>query len=118
MRRFPFDNLLVALNPADPRRLPFAPVVADARKRGMGVVGMKVLAAGLLAADRATSVPELIRYTASQTDTVIIGCSSVEEVRANLAVASGFQVMSASERTDLEQRLAPRAHRYDDFKRL
>jgi aryl-alcohol dehydrogenase-like predicted oxidoreductase len=117
MRRFPFDNLLVALNPADPRRLPFAPVVADARARGMGVVGMKVLAAGLLPLDRATTVPELIRYTASQTDTVIIGCSSVEEVRANLAVASGFSPMDAAERAALEARLAPRAHRYDDFKR-
>ena len=117
MRRFPFDNLLVAMNPADPRRLPFAPVIADARARGMGVVGMKVLAAGLLAADRAASVPELIRYTATQTDTVIIGCSSVEEVRANLAVASGFVPMAGEERAALEARLAPRAHRYDDFKR-
>jgi hypothetical protein len=83
----------------------------------MGVVGMKVLAAGLLPADRAATVPELIRYTASQTDTVIIGCSSVEEVRANLAVASGFSPMDAAERTALEARLAPRAHRYDEFKR-
>ena len=117
MRRFPFDNLLVALNPADPRRLPFAPVVADARARGMGVVGMKVLAAGMLPGDRAAPVPDLIRYTASQTDTVIIGCSSVEEVRANLAVATDFQPMSAEQRAALEGRLAPRAHRYDDFKR-
>jgi aryl-alcohol dehydrogenase-like predicted oxidoreductase len=116
MRRFAFDNLLVALNPADPRRLPFAPVIAAARARGMGVVGMKVLAAGLLPAARAATAAELIRYTASQSDTVIIGCSSVDEVRANLAVASGFVAMTAEERAALEARIAPGAHRFDDFK--
>ena len=64
MRRFPFDNVLVAINPADPRRLPFIPtVVAEARRRGMGVVGMKVLAAGALV--REASAVELIRYAAS-----------------------------------------------------
>ena len=85
-------------------------MVADARARGMGVVGMKVLAAGLLPADRAATVPELIRYTASQTDTVIIGCSSVEEVRANLAVASGL--LAHGRRPSARRwrrRLAPRA---------
>ena len=47
MRRFPFDNVLVAINPADPRRLPFIPRWWPRRaRRGMGVVGMKVLAAG------------------------------------------------------------------------
>ena len=47
MRRFPFDSVLVAINPADPRYRPFMPTaVAEARRQGMGVVGMKVLAAG------------------------------------------------------------------------
>ena len=117
MRRFAFDSVLCALNPADPRRLPFAPVVAAARAAGMGVVGMKVLAAGRLIDDRAASADELIRYAASQTDTVIIGCSSVEEVRQNLAVARGFAAMGDEERGALEARLAGRASEYDFFKR-
>jgi aryl-alcohol dehydrogenase-like predicted oxidoreductase len=116
MRRHPFDSVLCALNPADPRRLPFAPVVAEARVQGMGVVGMKVMAAGRLLQDRAATAVELIRHVASQTDTVIIGCSSVEEVRANLEVARGFQAMSAGERAELERRIAPRADRYDTYK--
>src|SRR3954447_22647578 len=79
MRRFPFDSVLVAVNPADPQRLPFVPtVVAEARRRGMGVVGMKVMAAGRLL--EAASPEELIGYGATLTDTVIIGCSSVQEV--------------------------------------
>jgi aryl-alcohol dehydrogenase-like predicted oxidoreductase len=115
MRRFPFDNLLVSVNPADARHRPFIPtVVAEARRQGMGVVGMKALAAGLLV--EAAPAPALIRYCATFTDTVIIGCSTVEEVRANLAVAQNFTPMSAEERAALEARVAPRGHQYDYFK--
>jgi aryl-alcohol dehydrogenase-like predicted oxidoreductase len=115
MRRFPFDNLLVSVNPADARHRPFIPtVVAEARRQGMGVVGMKALAAGLLV--EAAPAPDLIRYCATFTDTVIIGCSTVEEVRANLEVAQNFTPMSAQERAALEARVAPRAHQYDYFK--
>ena len=115
MRRFPFDSVLVALNPADPRYRPFVPtVVAEARRQGIGVVGMKVLAAGPLL--REASAAELIRYTASIADTVIVGCSTVDEVRANLAVAHAFTPMTEAERRALEQRIAPRADDYDTFK--
>ena len=47
---------------------------------------------------------------------MIIGCSSVDEVRANLAVARAFDEMSLSERIELERRIAPQAARYDYFK--
>ncbi len=115
MRRFAFDNVLVAINPADPVRQPFVPtVVAEARRQGMGVVGMKVLAAGRLVGE--ASVPELIRYGATVADTVILGCSSVDEVRQNLAVARAFGAMSEAERAALEARVAPRADLYDYFK--
>ena len=114
MRRHPFDNVLCALNPADPRRSPFiSTVVAEARAQGMGVVGMKVLAAGRLPAEGAATAPELIRYAASIADTVVIGCGSVEEVRENLAVARGFVGMAEAERQGLERRIAPAAGRYD-----
>ena len=116
MRRYPFDSVLLALNPADPRRLPFAAVVADARARGMGVVGMKVMAAGRLLDDRAATAEELIRYAASQVDTVIVGCSSIEEVRQNLGVAAGMAVMEREEQVGLERRVARRAAEYDFFK--
>jgi aryl-alcohol dehydrogenase-like predicted oxidoreductase len=116
MRRFRFDSVLVALNPADPRHLPFAPtVVAEARRQAMGVVGMKVMAAGPLLAE--ASPRELIRYAASIADTVIVGCSTVAEVRENLGVAGDFEPMNETERRALEARIAPRAADYDTFKR-
>jgi predicted aldo/keto reductase-like oxidoreductase len=115
MNRFPFDTVLVAINPADGRYRPFLPtVVAEARKRKMGVVGMKALAAGRLL-DVAPAA-ELLRYTATHADTVVVGCSTVAEVRANLAVARDFEPMSESEKRILEKRAAPRASDFDYFK--
>jgi aryl-alcohol dehydrogenase-like predicted oxidoreductase len=115
MRRFPFDNVLVAINPADPRRSPFVPtVVAEARRQGMGIVGMKVMAGGRLA--REASAADLIRYGATVADTVVIGCSSVEEVQENVAAARRFVPASEAEQRALEARVAPRGALYDYFK--
>ena len=115
MRRFAFDSVLVALNPADPRYRPFAPtVVAEARRQGIGVVGMKVMAAGPLL--REARAGELIRYAASIADTVIVGCATIAEVRENLGAAHGFVAMGEGERRALETRIAPRAGDYDTFK--
>ena len=115
MRRYAFDSVLVSINPADPRHRPFLPtVVAEARRQGIGVVGMKVLAAGRLL--REAAAPDLIRYGATHADTVIVGCSSVEEVRANLAVNDDFVPMSMDERRALDQKVETRADMYDYFK--
>jgi aryl-alcohol dehydrogenase-like predicted oxidoreductase len=115
MRRFAFDTVLVAMNPADGRYRPFLPtVVAEARRRNMGVVGMKALAGGRLIG--AAPPGDLLRYAATHADTVVVGCSTTDEVRANLAVADGFIAMTEAERHALEKRIAPRASDYDYFK--
>jgi hypothetical protein len=49
-------------------------------------------------------------------DTVIIGCSSIEEVRTNLEAGRRTTPMTPVERSELEKRIAPRAARYDTFK--
>ncbi|MCC7536172.1 MAG: aldo/keto reductase [Deltaproteobacteria bacterium] len=117
MRRYSFHSVLVAFNPADSRRMPFlSTVVPRARQLGMAVVGMKVLAAGRLVADRAARVEELIRYGATHADTVVIGCSSVSEVRQNLEIGARLRPMSPEELDALERRIAPRASRYDSYK--
>jgi aryl-alcohol dehydrogenase-like predicted oxidoreductase len=117
MRRYDFDSVLCAINPADPRHAPFlSTVVAEARARGVAVVGMKVMAAGLLVAERAAAAEELIRYAATLADTVVIGCSSEAEVRENLGIAARFTPMTDDEQRALEARIRPRAARYDTFK--
>ena len=75
---------------------------------------MKVMAAGQLL--REAGPGELLRYAASTADTVIVGCSTVEEVRENLAVNDGFAPMPDAEQRALEARVAPRADAYDSFK--
>jgi aryl-alcohol dehydrogenase-like predicted oxidoreductase len=117
MRRYPVDTVLCAINPADPRHAPFvSTVVTEARQRGVGVIGMKVMAAGVLLRDRAATPAELIRYASSMVDTVIIGCSSIAEVRMNLEAGRNQTDMTEAERRALEARIAPRAARYDTFK--
>jgi aryl-alcohol dehydrogenase-like predicted oxidoreductase len=117
MRRYPFDSVLCAVNPADALRLPFLPtVVGEARRQGMGVVGMKVLAAGMLVRDSVATPAELIRYGASLTDTVVIGCSSLAEVKHNLGVGETASPLSAAERAALERRVAQAPGEYDYFK--
>lgn len=117
MERYDFDNVLLPINPADPARRPFvSTVIPEARKKGMGVVGMKVLAAGALVADGAATAEECIRYAMAHADTLIIGCSSPAEVRANLHVGRTCGPMTKDEQSALEARVARKASRYASFK--
>jgi predicted aldo/keto reductase-like oxidoreductase len=117
MRRYPVDTVLCAINPADRARSPFlTSVIPEARRRNIGIIGMKIMAAGRLLRDQVATPEELIRYAASHTDTVIIGCSSIAEVRQNLAVRDTFKPMNEGELAALEARIAPHAERYDTFK--
>src|SRR5262249_7902563 len=113
MRRYPFDNVLCAINPADRAPLSFLKTVVPLRRhQQIGLVGMTALGAGRSVADGLAGASELIRYAASHADTVIIGCWTVEEVRANFAVGQRFAPMASQELKELEERLAPRSIDY------
>lgn len=117
MERYPFDTVLLPINAADPARRPFlTTVLPKARAKGMGVVGMKVMAAGRLPGEGAATAEECIRYAMAFADTLIIGCSSPAEVRENLRVGRTATPMTEPERRALEARLAARASRYAYFK--
>jgi aryl-alcohol dehydrogenase-like predicted oxidoreductase len=117
MELYPFDSVLLPINPADPARMPFATtVIPAARRKSMGVVGMKVLSAGQLVADRAATAEECIRYAMAHADTLIIGCSSPAEVRANLEVGRTATPMTPDEQRALERRVSRAAERYAYYK--
>ncbi|MDB5215671.1 MAG: putative oxidoreductase, partial [Myxococcaceae bacterium] len=117
MERYAFDSVLLPINAADPARMPFVTTVIPlARKLGMGVVGMKVMAAGRLPAEGAATAEECIRYAMAHADTLIIGCSSAAEVRENLRVGRTAMPMTADEQRALEARIAKKAARYSYFK--
>jgi len=119
MRRYDFDSVLCPVNPADPRHRPFVTtVIPAARARGMGVVAMKVMAAGRLLQSGEASAAECIEYAASYADTCIIGMTSVAEVRENFGVGASLALtpMDEPRRRALETRIAARARHYDTFK--
>jgi aryl-alcohol dehydrogenase-like predicted oxidoreductase len=122
MRRFPFDTVLVALNAADTHRLSFArTVLPEAARLGMGVIGMKVFAAGALlrnAPDPLTSA-EAMGYVLSLpgVSTVVIGCSSPAEVDENAASARAFTPSDPATMRALEERTGARAGFFTSYKK-
>jgi predicted aldo/keto reductase-like oxidoreductase len=118
MRRFPFDTVLVALNAADVHRLSFIQtVLADAERRGMGVIGMKVTAQGRLL-DLLT-MEEALGYVLSLpgVSNVIIGCGTPAEVDANARIARQWTRFDAAKQRALELRTRAGAGLFGYFKR-
>ena len=99
-----FDTLLVCANASDPHYLPFiTTVIPEARKKKMGVIGMKVLSRGDLL--QAITVKEALYYTWSQdVDLAIIGCNTVEEITENATLAAAFKPLSNKELAAIEAR--------------
>jgi predicted aldo/keto reductase-like oxidoreductase len=121
MSRFDFDTVLIALNVADIHRLSFArTVLVEAARRGMGVIGMKVYAAGtLLRTDSLGSTSaEAMGYVLSLpgVSTVIIGCSSPDEVDDNARIAREFQPFDGTAMRAIEERTGPRAGFFTSYK--
>jgi aryl-alcohol dehydrogenase-like predicted oxidoreductase len=121
MRRFEFDTVLAAINVADIHRRSFAlSVVPEAARRGMGVIGMKVLASGALAHPNSGFSPaEAVHYVLSLAGVslVIIGCSTPTEVEANVQAAIQFQPLGPDQRRDLEQRARSGEFQFTAYKK-
>lgn len=120
MRRFDFDTVLVALNAADAHRLSFIQaVLPEAERRGMGVIGMKVCAAGALVQSGVMSMEESMGYTLSLpgVSTVIIGCRTPEEVAHNARIAREFSPLSHETMQELQSRTRDRAPLFTSYKR-
>ncbi len=120
MRRFAFDTVLVALNAADRHRLPFiTTVLADAQRRGMGVIAMKVYAQGALLGPGGLTTAEALGYTLSLPGVshAIIGCSTPAEVDANAALVRSYAPLPPEAMLALEAKTSARHHQYAYFKR-
>jgi aryl-alcohol dehydrogenase-like predicted oxidoreductase len=96
LRRFNFDSVLVAVSVLDHFVYSFAEeFLPVANAKGAATIGMKVFALGKLAHvyDRA------LRYTLGlPVSTVIVGCSTMEQLENDLEVAESFAPLSGPER--------------------
>ena len=120
MRRFDFDTVLVALNAADVHRLSFArTVLADAARRGMGVIAMKVAAQGALLERGRLTMAEAMGYALSLNgvSTAVIGCRTPAEVSENAGIARSFAPLPSAAMRRLEERTLETADEASYFKK-
>jgi len=122
IRRFDFDTVLVALNGADVHRMSFArTVLPEAARRGMGVIGMKVYAAGvLLGGGSPPLIPaEAMGYVLSLAgvSTVIIGCSSPAEVDENAHTVRQFRPFDEPAMRAVEEKTRSRSGFFTSYKK-
>ncbi len=117
---FPFDTVLLPVNPAEAHHQSFLPVAAAAHKRGLGVIGMKVLCRGFIlqvAENPGEVLPELVAYALSQSvSLVVIGADTPEQVGELAAAAQNFVPMSPEEQQAMEAAIAPVARRLMYYK--
>jgi aryl-alcohol dehydrogenase-like predicted oxidoreductase len=110
---FPFDSAQMPLNCFDATFRSFEQnVVPVAAKRGMAVIGMKSMGGGGQAVQAGVVGPEeALRYAMSipGVTVTVSGIDSIDILRQNLAVARGFEPMSAEEMAAIRTRVAPPA---------
>ncbi|MFH0824874.1 MAG: aldo/keto reductase, partial [Pseudomonadota bacterium] len=83
----------------------------DARKRGMGIVGMKVYFRGLAARlPWYDSMEPFFHFALSQPiTTAVVGCDSVAQLEENVRYAESFSSISEERRSELIRRTEPYA---------
>ena len=106
---YEFDTVLLPVNPAEPRSASFLPLAREALDRGLGVIGMKVLARGLVTQIDLAPIRDYVHYALSQpVSLVVIGCDTPEHVRELAAAAQDFQQpLPQEDQQRLEEAVTP-----------
>src|SRR5947199_1940110 len=107
---YPFDTVQMPLNCFDASFRSFEQhVLPEANRRGIAPFGMKSMGgSGEMVRHGAVTAAEALRYAMSLPVAVTIsGMESVTTLQQNLAVARGFQPMSAAEMQKLRERARP-----------
>ncbi len=111
---WPVDAVLLPVNPVEGILGGFLDsTLAVAQKKGLAVIGMKILGAGhFLQPGLQVSAEELIRYALAQGITVaIVGCSTPAEVQTLAAVGRDPEPLPLREQENLLDRFRPYAQR-------
>ena len=109
--RHPFDVVLCAVNAADKHADPpfTETVLPAAKRRNMGIVGMKAFAQGHIFHKKGLKTKwEPLSYALSQAvSTVIVGCDNPQQLEENVAIAKSFRDLSAQELKEIEKKTKP-----------
>jgi aryl-alcohol dehydrogenase-like predicted oxidoreductase len=110
VENWPVDTVLLPVNPVEGVIGGFLDqTLPAARKKGLGIIGMKVLGASNYIYRELGITPEgLIRYALSQPISVaIVGCSTPEEVQALAEVGRTYTPMNEEEKQKLISTFKP-----------
>ncbi len=105
---FPFDTILLPVNPAEPHYWSFlSEVLPKAQKKGMGILGMKTLSRGVcVKIFGAESVENFFRFAMTQPiSAAVVGCETIEQLEMNVRIARSFQPMSKKDQDILLNRV-------------
>jgi predicted aldo/keto reductase-like oxidoreductase len=125
--RYPFDQILMAVNAADVHYLSFKEyLLPEVQKKQIGIVGMKVATRGRMLstwtppsiedqpARMATTKPgtltirEALSYSMSlPVSTTIIGVDNVAQIEENVKIASEFSPLSETQMKEIEYKTLP-----------
>jgi predicted aldo/keto reductase-like oxidoreductase len=114
VREWPVDSVLLPVNPVEAALGGFLDeTLAEARKKGIAAIGMKVLGAGHYVLPNLDMNPELlIRFALSQKITlVIVGCSTPEEVQTLARAGRDLKPLSKKEQDEVIKKIRPYAAR-------
>jgi len=105
---FPFDVVLMPVNPAEPHYWSFLEaVLPKALDKGMGILGMKTLSRGVCArifGDE--SIETFLRFALTQSiSAAVVGCETIDQLETNVRIARPFQPMDQQEQNVLISRV-------------
>jgi len=119
--RFPFDNVLVALNAADKHYDPFIdkflPVAVEKK---MGIVGMKIPARDRIFSNGGIiTIKEAMEYVMTlPVSTIIIGIDTIAELEENIKIANNFKPLTADQMLAIEAKTKPYYTELQFFKNI
>jgi hypothetical protein len=137
LERFPFDQILMALNAADKHHLSFMEKLLPlAVEKQLGIIGMKIPARGRILSSwkpqdhkqpgwegdapltGTLAMKEALYYVLSlPVSTVIIGCDTIAQLEENVQLARDFTPLSERQLATLTQKAEPVARQALFFRR-
>lgn len=105
---FPFDVVLLPVNPAEPHYWSFLEaVLPKVVNKGMGILGMKTLSRGVCAKIFGNeSIETFLRFALTQSiSAAVVGCETIDQLEMDVRIAQSFQPMDQQEQNVLISRV-------------